>query len=302
MKKVCVILSAYNGDKYIEEQIKSILDQSGVDLKLIIRNDGSTDKTGMIINKFSDNNRVTIVHGENIGYCMSFITALSLAPKSDYYAFADQDDIWLEEKLKSAIYNLENIESSGSKLYASSLTVVDKKLNYIKTKNYDDIRITLGSALSRQRIAGCTMVFNDQLRSLIIKAINYSKNRFGHDGWAYLLCLATGGSVVIDSNSYILYRRHENTETSGGGRLFSKIKRELMNFTKYRNTQLDATRFIVDHYSNCLTDDSKKLLNTIYSYNRRWTDKVKLIFSGKMSTGIIKLDILNKIYITFNCF
>ncbi|MGL9799247.1 glycosyltransferase [Enterococcus sp. DIV1317a] len=302
MKKVCVILSAYNGEQFIEEQINSILNQCEVEVNLVIRDDGSTDRTGEIIKKFRYNNQVTIINGENIGYCNSFITALSLAPNSDYYAFADQDDIWLNQKLKNAVDKLENIEDTSSKLYASSLTVVDEKLNYLKTKKYDDIKITLGSALSRQRIAGCTMVFNNQLKSLIIKAINYSENRFGHDGWAYLLCLATGGYVVIDSSSYILYRRHENTETSGGGKILSKLKRELLNFTKYKNTQLDATKFIVDYYSKYLTDDSKELLNTIYSYNHKLANKAKLIYTNKMSTGNIMIDIINKIYITFNCF
>ena len=164
MKSVLVVMSAYNGEKYIQEQIDSILAQENVQVKLIIRDDGSVDNTLDIIKKNSANhNNVEYIAGENIGYKRSFYNTLTDSPDTyDYYAFSDQDDVWDKSKLIRAVEMLEN-ESNDIKMYASALRVVDQNLNFTEINNYDKLKISYGSAMSRQRIAGCTMVFNKKL-------------------------------------------------------------------------------------------------------------------------------------------
>ena len=94
-KKVAVMMSTYNGELYIEEQIESILQQPGVDVFLYIRDDGSSDGTLRILQKYSSTDKVHIQYGKHIGIGNSFMELLwSLPDTYDYYSFSDQDDIW----------------------------------------------------------------------------------------------------------------------------------------------------------------------------------------------------------------
>ena len=103
MKTVYVMLSSYNGEKYIAEQIDSILHQTGVSVTLAIRDDGSSDGTGEILRRYaSENENVKVAFGENVGYAKSFFELIKTSPEGfDYYALSDQDDVWTEDKLKS---------------------------------------------------------------------------------------------------------------------------------------------------------------------------------------------------------
>ena len=106
---VAVLLSSYNGETFIRDQIESILHQVGdFSLHLIIRDDGSIDCTKNIIETIAkENSNISIYEGKNIGVNASFYELIKIAPKVDYYAISDQDDIWLPEKLQIAISALE---------------------------------------------------------------------------------------------------------------------------------------------------------------------------------------------------
>lgn len=123
MYKVAVLLSTYNGSKYIKEQIDSILSQEGVNIDIYIRDDGSTDETVNIIYEYKSNN-IFLTEGKNIGVGNSFMELLYSVPEIyDYYAFADQDDIWSEKKIRIAI---EVLQKNKKHLYASNQELIDK--------------------------------------------------------------------------------------------------------------------------------------------------------------------------------
>ena len=138
MYKVAVLLSTYNGSKYIKEQIDSILSQEGVNIDIYIRDDGSTDETVNIIYEYKSNN-IFLTEGKNIGVGNSFMELLYSVPEIyDYYAFADQDDIWSEKKTRIAI---EVLQKNKKHLYASNQELIDKSgkslgLRYEKIKLY----------------------------------------------------------------------------------------------------------------------------------------------------------------------
>ena len=161
MKKVFVILSAYNGEKYLRQQVESILAQTGVAVTLLIRDDGSQDGTPDLMKDIQTvNGNVRCVYGENIGFRCSFYNMLLEADDTyDYYAFSDQDDVWDADKLSRAVEMLEQTEDSV-KLYASGLRVVNEDMEFMYNNTFPGLRTTYGAALSRQRIAGCTMVFD----------------------------------------------------------------------------------------------------------------------------------------------
>ena len=112
MKKVFVILSAYNGERYLREQVESILAQTGVEVTLLIRDDGSQDGTpGIMKDIQAVNANVRCVYGENIGFRCSFYNMLLESDDTyDYYAFSDQDDVWDADKLSHAVELLEQTE------------------------------------------------------------------------------------------------------------------------------------------------------------------------------------------------
>ena len=141
MKTVCVLMSTYNGEKYIVEQIDSILQQENVNVNLLIRDDGSKDKTVEIIKQYLIDKRVSFVSGDNIGYKKSFLWLMDNSPNSDYYAFADQDDVWKKDKLFAAVTKLENEDIAEPKLYTSALTRVDENLNYISNQNFPKLKL-----------------------------------------------------------------------------------------------------------------------------------------------------------------
>ena len=120
-------MSCFNGKKYVQEQINSILEQIDVEITLLIRDDGSKDKTIEILKYNADMYKnVKLKLGNNIGFKRSFYeTLVNEAGEYDYYAFADQDDVWDKDKLITAINLLEKKNTEIS-LYASSLRVVNE--------------------------------------------------------------------------------------------------------------------------------------------------------------------------------
>lgn len=100
-KSVQVVMSTYNGEKYLKEQIDSILSQEGVDVRLYIRDDGSSDRTTDILASYQEHKNVKIEKGNNLGFAKSFLTALDECDEADYYAFSDQDDVWEKDKLST---------------------------------------------------------------------------------------------------------------------------------------------------------------------------------------------------------
>lgn len=216
-KLIAVIMSTYNGELYLAEQIDSILNQEDVDFKLFIRDDGSTDNTPDILLDYSRNysNVYFCNQGrrKNLGIKNSFMSLLKEVmennPRIRYFAFADQDDVWKKDKLKSALKLM--VESDGKedhpKLYYSSKTFVDKNLDLIseeKIKFYGDFF----DALWASQASGCTMVFNRAL-AICSQIKEPSDDLFLHDSWIYRLAVLCGADIVFDPRSHILYRQHE---------------------------------------------------------------------------------------------
>ena len=162
MKKVNVLMSTYNGERYLKEQLDSILNQIGVEVDLLVRDDGSTDDTIKILEDYKKNNLLDWYSGSNLKPAKSFMDLLKNSKKSDYYAFADQDDYWEPIKLQNALKRLEKNTSNNGKLYMSVLNVVDENLKFLY-KSKIPSKVTLKNEMIKNYATGCTMVF-DKLR------------------------------------------------------------------------------------------------------------------------------------------
>ena len=128
--RLAVLMSTYNGERYLVDQIESILGQkTDFEYSLIVRDDGSTDKTCDILKQYAAENKILFVKGENIGAAKGFMSLLIDNPGYDYYAFSDQDDIWNENKLQIGVDSIRAF--SGPALYCSNCELVDSELNSI---------------------------------------------------------------------------------------------------------------------------------------------------------------------------
>lgn len=137
MDKVTVLMSTYNGIDYLDKQMTSILNQDGVDVRLVVRDDGSSDGTQEKITQYEKYSNVETYLETNIGWRNSFKRLLNeLSGDSDYYAFADQDDVWESNKLYEAIKCLKN---NNSVLYMSNMKVVNNQLEFIKMEYPEDL-------------------------------------------------------------------------------------------------------------------------------------------------------------------
>lgn len=315
--QVSVLMSTYNGEKYIREQIDSILAQKEVEIELLIRDDGSCDSTPSICKEYEENySNVTFYQGENIGVGKSFLDLLRNAPEAEYYAFADQDDVWLNGKIKKAIITIQNTvngdlnqkvqgkqpvvlekfekkegketgEAEVPILYGSNLIEVDKDLNVKGLRFKSPPKCDLLTSISRNVIYGCTMVMNKVLRDICIEIGNPSDRvleRKNHDAWVLYVAYITG-IFVYDNESFIYYREHERQvvgvrEIKGLKKIPEKTKRFLI--AKNKGIRSLLARDLLERLSSYIKSDIKEQL-VILSESHSLIGAIRLLRNHELS-------------------
>lgn len=284
MKKVQILMSTYNGEMYLDEQIQSLVAQKNVEISILIRDDGSTDNTISKLIKYKSMGILDWYTGENLKSARSFMDLVKNAPKADYYAFCDQDDVWDSDKLESAIIMLEKFDDKIPSLYCSNTRLVDNNLTPIKTRNKPKPKITIGAALVISSVIGCTEVFNHAL----LEVLRYyeNKNIFMHDSWSYRVCMAIGGNVAFDENPHILYRQHSNNVSGGKESFYKKYKRRFKNalIEKIRIRENDALE-LIKGYSDVIPEDNMKKIKKVAFYRKNLKNKIALVFDKEIKTN-----------------
>jgi glycosyltransferase involved in cell wall biosynthesis len=303
MKKVQVLLSTFNGEKYLKEQIDSLINQKDVIVQISVRDDGSTDSTLEILENYRKDGRLEYYAEENVGYKKSFLKLASYCVgKADYYAFCDQDDVWDQQKLSAAVKKLDEIIEDKPKLYFSNLLFVDEKLNKIGIKDYSNLNITLGCSMARFNISGCTMVFNNELLKLAVRNNIIEEIVSSHDAWFYKLCLSVGGEMVFDPNSYIKYRQHGNNVTGMKQGIKKRFAKQLKQFTTEKNSKSRSAELIYREYADIIPKKNLDLLSELNSYKDSPIKTIKLLFNKELKFGVPVIDALNKVEIIFRLY
>ena len=299
MEKVQVLLSAYNGEKYIKKQIESILNQKEVEVSLLIRDDGSSDKTIEIIGKLADeNSNITFYKGENLGPARSFMDLLNKSNEVSYYAFADQDDVWEPKKLISAINKLK--EENKPELYMSALEIVDEELNSIEIKQVDG-NFTFEGAMIKNFATGCTLVLNKKLRD-IIKSYNPTY-LIMHDSWITRVCYAIGGNVIIDEDYYIKYRQHTGNVLGYKDEGLQKLKRQFkIAFKNNVSMRVNIAKELKQGYNEMLTEEAKEVIENLINYRQSKEAKKWLLKNKNFRTTNSVINIKMKLAIMLNKF
>lgn len=259
-------MSTFNGEKYLQAQIESIINQVGVQVDLFVRDDGSTDSTLSILNKYQDAKKLTYYSGENLKSAKSFLQLVHDAPEYDYYAFSDQDDVWMENKMKRAVDLLNKEKTINRKpvIYAGSYLLVDQNLNKLHVDSTHFTTNNFKNAIVASNCTGCTMVFNNKLRN-IIKNVPVPQQILMHDDWIHKVCLAMGGKVIFDLKPMIMYRQHSNNVDGGVHTLSQKIKK-VLNDRKYAKRLMSTQlREILALYYDELPNYNRNLIKSVVS-------------------------------------
>ncbi len=274
MKRVKVMMSSYNGEKYIEKQIKSILAQEDVNIELYIRDDGSKDATVSIINNLASvYPNIHIECAENIGPSDSFMNLLYTQDDSgenDYFAFSDQDDLWEKDKLSRAVDFLEDITTPA--LYYSALLTFQEDTGKQKLV-VNEREYSFEETFIQSHYPGCTMVMNRAGMELI-HSIRKPEDVIMHDLFLTQVFMGTDNIILYDKESKINYRIHGNNVSVKKNSLFGEIKRYKKIIDKQRGLRLAAARAYKEVMEERLDSNKRETLDIITGYRssfrKRW--------------------------------
>lgn len=296
-------MTTYNGEKYLREQIDSIVNQQlDIDFDIIVRDDGSKDETITILQEYVCAGKLTLFTGENIGAAKGFIGLLHDNPGYDYYAFSDQDDVWNKDKLQNGINAIKDI--NGPALYCTNCELVDSELKAIG-RNTHRARPTynLESILCLACCAqGCTSVFNRALASIV------QKNKIPeifimHDSLITCLCGLIGGKIIYNDNPSMKYRMHSNN-------VFGMVsaKQNKMNLLKDRAAEIfqkqnisayAQAKSLLETYEKYISEDNKRICKIVIAAEKSMIARLKLIFNKNLKHDTVNKTITKKLEILF---
>jgi glycosyltransferase involved in cell wall biosynthesis len=223
--QVTVLMSTYNGSQFLLQQLNSLYQQTYSDIKILVRDDGSSDATRELL--ASEQLRGAIAQLEahdNLGATGSFFTLLRHAAQTQtaYVAFCDQDDVWQANKIERAVSMLALV-SDRPALYCSRLEIVDEQLH---TLNLSLIprKIGFGNALVENIAVGCTMVLNRKALELLCQQ-ELPNTVYVHDWWCYLV-ISCFGEVIFDDHALIKYRQHGGNAIGAATNFLGVLKRK----------------------------------------------------------------------------
>ena len=273
---LCVIMSTYNGAKYVEEQLDSIIGQDvDASVTIYIRDDGSTDNTVDVLRKYAAGHSkedIVIDRAANKGAAGSFLTAMRECPDADIYAFSDQDDVWDEDKLRIAVDKISEYPEDVPALYYCGQRLVDQDLNLISDHTLNEKR-SLKTRFLLSDFAGCTGVFN---KALLDEVNKYEPGYvLMHDTWILKICLGLGGNVYIDSTSHLDYRQHKGN-TLGLGRSIPAYIRQVRQYLNEYKVEPQMAE-LIRGYGDRLVTPYKELAQKACAYRLNRTYKKELL-------------------------
>ncbi len=293
---ITVAIATYNGARYLEEQLDSILHQTYPHVRIVVSDDGSTDGTLGILEKYRSRGQLSFGHnGSRSGYITNFKNAVSLASAGQYVALSDQDDIWLPRKLEEAMRKMQQIEVEGKPaMVYSDLVLVDQDKNLINPSfsnelNQDTYRHCLETLLFGGFVNGCTMLMNPEM----VKYFHtISENGTAeHDSWITLSAY-TFGTAGRTPDAQIWYRRHVDNATglinhsrkSRFQRLFGELSSLFKGNDLFERELITATQFY-EVFHDKLTPEQKALFTRFLALrNKSYLEKkiaLRSFFRGK---------------------
>ena len=281
-QKVDILVATYNGEKYIKEQIESLLCQTYQDFRIIISDDCSKDNTRSILKEYEQNEKITVYYQEeNLGYVKNFEFLLNKV-ESPLYMLCDQDDVWKKEKVEKSIEKLEN---ENLDLVFGDLEVVDENLNVVRTSYNDYMHLTrkIEKYINSYKLqylyncmTGCTILSKKEMLDKILPLPKNSKYMI-HDYWIGLIT-SLNGKVGYLKEPYIMYRQHGNNQVG-----ITKASHEIKNIYDLRDFNIDIKLGIFETYlenENVFNEELRKQNKEAYEYFKMLKTKKYINFKG----------------------
>lgn len=265
-----ILMGTFNGGRFLSAQVNSILQQSAKSWTLWVSDDGSVDETLCILLEYQATlgaDRLHILEGPQQGFVCNFLSLIcNPAIRADYFAYADQDDIWLPDKLERAIAVLNSYPRHLPALYCSRTLIIDEGGVERGRTLLDRALPSFGNALIQNIASGNTMVFNAGARDLLMEA-GQTVNVFAHDWWAYLAVMATGGLVIFDPIPRVKYRQHGSNLVGASIKLPALLRRTRLDRNGHLRSTLRENIAALDRIRYRMTPDNLRLLDKV---NQLW--------------------------------
>lgn len=208
---IAILLGTFNGERFLAEQLESIMLQIHTNWTVYASDDCSSDSTCDILKTYREKwggHRLSIRNGPAKGWVANFLSiACDAGIEADYFAFADQDDIWDSNKLETAVNWLQTVPENIPALYCARTRLIDETGAEIGLSPLFSKPLSFRNALVQSVAGGNTMVFNQAARTLLCEA-GSGVNVQTHDWWAYIVVSGCGGRVVYDASPTVRYRQH----------------------------------------------------------------------------------------------
>lgn len=286
-----ILLATYNGEKYVIDQIESILNQTYKNIRLLISDDCSTDNTRQILEQYQkkDNRIIIFMQERNLGYVGNFEFLLKQV-KNKYYMLSDQDDIWLPEKIEKSI---ECLKQNNADLVFGDLKVVDKDLNTIYESFGDFMKLNrkIKKCISNYKVnylyncvTGCTVLAKSETISQILPLPHTSKYLV-HDHWIGLM-VSLNGKLAYMTEKYILYRQHGDNQIGT-----NKISHGFKKLDQVRKLFINVKLGVFNTY----VDNNKKFPKALQELNKKALDYYRDV-SKKRYFNFSNLRVFHELY------
>lgn len=278
MKTVIVVISAYNGAKHIERQLDSIFEQVGVDVQVLVRDDCSKDNTVEVVQEYAQNhpqNKIEIIKGENVGFAKSFWLGLSMCRDADYYAFADQDDVWKPNKLIRCINVMQEADKVPQLAYCKmqrsdvQLNRLDEQVEVLKPE-----QLTKKLTLIKTYNYGAATIINKSAKELVCR-VWPEVDDLPHDMWVGTLCYWFGKVYFVDEELYYWIRY--DTSVTGEGTKGTAIQYRLKK-TLQKKSYPNISTAMLEAYSDLLQSEDRTFLKKASDYKKVFKNKISLLF------------------------
>jgi len=269
---ITVLMATRNGAPYLEGQLRSITAQSRPPTRMIISDDGSTDETPHILRRFANTAPffVTLINGPQQGIAQNMLALQAHAP-AGYIAFADQDDVWLPDKLARGANALSQLPTDRPALHTAPRIVTDANLTPRGTTQHPRRAPCFANALVQNIAPGNTVMLNPAGVTLIRAAANDLKthNLPFHDWWLYQLITGTGGRVVFDQKPALYYRQHNNNFLGANHGFCNRLNRIKALFDGTYRTWLLAQARALENSAGRLTGPAQTQLTQFLAPGKR---------------------------------
>lgn len=296
--KIIICMSTYNGEKYVKEQIESLLNQTYNNIEIYVRDDGSKDNTIKILEEYEKQNKIHFIKGKNVGVVKSFYECLQLAyNNADFFAYCDQDDKWHEDKIEKAITKLKNENQEIPLMYFSEFNYCDENLNFLNKSNINKKGTSFQNSIVECLSFGITEVFNKKLAEKILNS--GTDNICFHDWWAYMISAGIG-KVIYDEEATVEYRRTGNNVSPSGkvGIQLQIYRIKKFLFGKYfKNIREQINKYKVQ-FSKELNKENKKIID-LFSIKYSFIKSIKKVFYPKMFRQNIIDEIMCRVLFLF---